>query len=54
MNDSTFRLADYNWSRDLLKIAAIIAMTADHVSTYLMEHGTVAYEVCQFFETSRL
>ena len=49
MNESTFRLADYNWSRDLLKIVAIIAMTADHVSTYLMEYGTVTYEVCQFF-----
>ena len=24
-------------------------MTADHVSTYLMEHGTIAYESCQFF-----
>ena len=49
MNESTFRLADYNWSRDLLKLIAIIAMTADHVSTYLMEHGTITYEVCQFF-----
>ena len=49
MNETTSRLTDYNWSRDLLKLVAIIAMTADHVSTYLMEHETVAYEVCQFF-----
>ena len=49
MNESTSRLTDYNWSRDLLKLVAIIAMTADHVSTYLMEHGTATYEVCQFF-----
>lgn len=49
MNESTSRLTDYNWSRDLLKLVAIIAMTADHVSTYLMEHGTIAYEICQFF-----
>ena len=49
MNESTSRLTDYNWSRDLLKLIAIIAVTADHVSTYLMEHGTAAYEVCQFF-----
>lgn len=39
----------YNTVRDLLKVIAIIAMTADHVSTYLMEYGTAAYEVCQFF-----
>ena len=39
----------YNTARDTLKVIAIIAMTADHVSTYLMEHGTIAYEICQFF-----
>lgn len=39
----------YNTARDFLKILAIIAITVDHVSTYLMEYGTVAYEVCQFF-----
>lgn len=49
MNKTALSLSDYNWSRDLLKLIAITAMTADHVSTYLMEHGTVAYEVCQFF-----
>ena len=49
MNKLTFRSTNYNWSRDLLKLIAIIAMTADHVSSYLMENGTVAYNVCQFF-----
>ena len=49
MNKTALSLSDYNWSRDLLKLIAITAMTADHVSTYLMEHGTVVYEVCQFF-----
>ena len=49
MNKTALSLSDYNWSRDLLKLIAITAMTADHVSTYLMDHGTVAYEVCQFF-----
>lgn len=39
----------YNTARDTLKVIAIIVMTADHVSTYLMEHGTIAYEICQFF-----
>ena len=49
MNKTALSFSDYNWSRDLLKLIAITAMTADHVSTYLMDHGTVAYEVCQFF-----
>lgn len=49
MNETRRSIVDWNWSRDLLKLVAIIAMTADHVSTYLMEHGTIAYEICQFF-----
>lgn len=49
MNEARQSISDWNWSRDLLKLVAIITMTADHVSTYLMEHGTIAYEVCQFF-----
>ena len=49
MNETGQSISDWNWSRDLLKLVAIIAMTADHVSTYLMEHGTIAYEICQFF-----
>lgn len=49
MNGTNQSIGDWNWSRDLLKLIAITAMTADHVSTYLMEHGTVAYESCQFF-----
>lgn len=49
MNGTRQSIVDWNWSRDLLKLVAIIAMTADHVSTYLMEHGTIAYEICQFF-----
>lgn len=49
MNETRQSIVDWNWSRDLLKLVAIIAMTADHVSTYLMDHGTVAYEICQFF-----
>lgn len=49
MSESASRLTDYNWSRDFLKLIAIMAMTADHVSTYLMEYETAAYEVCQFF-----
>ena len=49
MSEFASRFSDYNWSRDLLKLIAIMAMTADHVSTYLMEYGTAAYEVCQFF-----
>ena len=49
MNGTNQSIGDWNLSRDLLKLVAIIAMTADHISTYLMEHGTNAYEICQFF-----
>ena len=49
MNGTNQSISDWNWSRDLLKLVAITAMTADQVSTYLMEHGTIAYEICQFF-----
>ena len=49
MNGTRQSIVDWNWSRDLLKLVAIIAMTADHVSTYLMEHETIVFEICQFF-----
>ena len=49
MSETRQSIVDWNWSRDLLKLVAIIAMTADHVSTYLMGHGTITYEICQFF-----
>ena len=49
MNETRQTVGDWNWSRDFLKLVAIVAMTADHVSAYLMEHGTIAYEICQFF-----
>ena len=39
----------YNTARDLLKVIAIIAMTADHVSTAFLVEGTVLYAICQFF-----
>lgn len=39
----------YNTARDLLKVIAIIAMTADHVSTVFLAEGTVLYNTCQFF-----
>ena len=39
----------YNTARDILKVIAIIAMTADHASTALLEDGTTAYNICQFF-----
>ncbi len=39
----------YNTARDLLKVIAIIAMTADHVSTAFLVEGTVLYDICQFF-----
>ena len=38
----------YNTARDILKVIAIIAMTADHASTALLEDGTTAYNICQF------
>lgn len=39
----------YNTARDFLKVIAIIAMTADHVSTAFLVEGTVLYDICQFF-----
>ena len=39
----------YNTARDLLKVIAIISMTADHVSTAFFAEGTVLYGICQFF-----
>ncbi len=39
----------YNIARDLLKVIAIIAMTADHASTAFLDDGTTAYSICQFF-----
>ena len=39
----------YNTARDILKVIAIIAMTADHASTVLLYEGATAYNICQFF-----
>ena len=39
----------YNTARDLLKVIAIIAMTADHVSTAFLGKETALYSICQFF-----
>ena len=39
----------YNTARNLLKVIAIIAMTADHASTAFLAEGTVLYDICQFF-----
>lgn len=39
----------YNTARDILKLIAIIAMTADHASTAFLDEGTIAYNICQFF-----
>ena len=39
----------YNTARDILKVIAIIAMTADHASTAFMDEGTTLYNICQFF-----
>ena len=39
----------YNTARDFLKLIAIIAMTFDHISTFFIEEGSLAYSVCQFF-----
>ena len=39
----------YNTARDLLKVIAIIAMTADHTSTAFLDEGTTLYNICQFF-----
>ena len=38
----------YNTARDLLKVIAIIAMTADHTSTVLLAEETTIYAICQF------
>ena len=38
-----------NTARDILKVIAIIAMTADHASTTFLDEGTIAYNICQFF-----
>lgn len=39
----------YNTARDILKVIAIIAMTADHASTAFLNDGTAIYGLCQFF-----
>ena len=39
----------YNSTRDLLKVIAIIAMTADHASTAFLDDVTAVYGLCQFF-----
>ena len=39
----------YNTAMDLLKVIAIIAMTADHASTTFLDEETIAYNICQFF-----
>lgn len=39
----------YNTARDFQKLIAIITMTFDHISTFFMEEGSLAYSVCQFF-----
>ena len=39
----------YNTARDILKLIAIIAMTADHASTAFLDEGTPLYDICQFF-----
>ena len=39
----------YNTAKDLLKVIAIIAMTADHASTAFLDEGTPLYDICQFF-----
>lgn len=42
-------LPSINWARDLLKLVAIVAMTMDHASTILLDQGSAAYSICQFF-----
>ena len=39
----------YNTARDILKVIEIIAMTADHASTFFLAEVTVIYAICQFF-----
>ena len=41
--------SQYNTARDILKLIAIIAMTADHASTAFLAEGTPLYDICQFF-----
>ena len=43
------QLENNNWARDVLKVIAIIAMTADHISTAFLTEGPVLYDICQFF-----
>lgn len=42
-------LSRYNTARDFLKLLAIITMTFDHISTFFMVEGSLAYFICQFF-----
>ena len=37
-----------NLARDALKFIAIVAMTADHISTFFVSPDTTLYRVCQF------
>ena len=39
----------YNAARDVLKVIAIIVMTADHASTAFLDDRTAVYGLCQFF-----
>ena len=39
----------YNTARDVLKVIAIIVMTADHASTAFLDDRTAVYGLCQFF-----
>ena len=39
----------YNIARDILKVIAIITMTADHASTVFLDDRTAVYGLCQFF-----
>lgn len=39
----------YNTARDLLKVIAMIAMTADHASSAFLDEGTTLYNISQFF-----
>ena len=38
----------YNTARDVLKVIAIIAMTADHASAAFLDDRTAVYGLCQF------
>ena len=39
----------YKTARDVLKVIAIITMTADLVSTVYLAEGNTLYDICQFF-----